>query len=771
MLRIAPLVLVFLISCSLSAKTVAGIDLSTLQRPEGLELSANERQVEKREQDRVRRAVRLIQAGKEEAATEDRYSKLDKFTIDRSHVREAGKQKIKEGTQMLEKGAENLTALYEAVQKRVSMLNEANETGLLRTWTSTDGRTVSAAFIDLVGNQLKIQTPAGDEFAVPLEKLIESDQAAAQLMDSGLKLNTEDFLNAVESGRVSQVEKFIAAGYLPPSDIHGDALTICVQKGKGGAMMLKKLIELEFEIDAYNANGQTALSVAAQKGEIQAANYLLKADASTTAEDLESSANTSQNGSSGVRLNPLLWAVHTGDDLMLTFLAKNTENLSNNMKGLVALAENEALEPISADLLSQLREIETGDQLPFQEEMNFKLKLFGLQPTMADLEKAIINRNYRPYVVTFHGYDFYEYTLDRNREYIDVLIDQWRALDQQGIPAGSYSMALAELNGWGGEKDAFEATIYLKDAVGKDHAPSMVLLGEIYEDGLIAGKEPFDAFDNYRKAAEIGDPIGMVKMGHCYEEGIHVPKDAKKAYSWYKRAADMGSTEGMAQLGRCYMENIGVVEDKRLGLEWFTKAAEANNLSAMNYLGEAFIDGTTGRSDTNKGVEWLQRSAQFGDRAALLRLGQVYSDGTVRVDEKRASRYFQQAAERGDTEAMYQIARRLTNGTGIDKNKEAAYKWYTQAADRDHLNSINQLAVCYSSGEGVTRNATKAFTLFKQAADQDHMEAVANLAICYARGLGTPVNKEESARLYLKVVNSNNAAAKTKVAVLAQEQG
>ncbi len=780
MLRIAPIILAFLVSCTLSAKIVAGIDLSTLQRPEGLELSASERRIEEREQDRVRSALRLIQAGEAEAATEDAYSKLDKATVDRSHVREAGKQKINEGTEMLKKGASNLTTLYESAGKRVAMLDEANETGLMRTWTSQDGRTVDAAFIDLIANQLKIQTPAGEDFVVPLDKLIASDQAAARLMDDGMKLNEEDFLKAVDTGRVSQVEKFIEAGYSPSPDIHGDALSLCVLKGKNGAMMLKKLIELGFDVDAYNTDGQTALSVAAKEGEIQAANYLLKADASTTANDLESSSaagfsaatdsETESTAAPQIRLNPLLWAIHQGDDFMVILLAKKTEDLSENMQGLVKLAENEALKPVSLELLNQLREIEDGDSLPFQEEMDFKLKLFGLEPTMADLEKAIINRSYRPYVIAFHGYDFYEHTLDRNREYIDLLIDNWKTLDSQDIAGGSYSMALAELNGWGGEKDALEATIYLKSAADRDHTPSMILLGKIYEDRLVLGFEPYDAFNYYRKAAEIGDPMGMVKMGHCYEHGIHVTKDEKKAYSWYKRATDLGSTEGMAQLGRCYTENIGVIENTRTGLDWFTKAAEAGNLSAMNFLAEAFIQGSGGRSSAQQGIEWLQRAAEFGDRTALLRLGQVYSDGTVRVEDKRASRYYLQAAERGEPEAMYQIGQRLATGTGIDKDKTAAYKWYQQAAEREHLNAINQLAACYSSGEGVARDDSKAFMLFKKAADQDLMEAVANLAICYARGLGTPVNEDESTRLYLKVVNSGDAAAKAKVAVLSQKK-
>jgi TPR repeat protein len=206
-------------------------------------------------------------------------------------------------------------------------------------------------------------------------------------------------------------------------------------------------------------------------------------------------------------------------------------------------------------------------------------------------------------------------------------------------------------------------------------------------------------------------------------------------------------------------------------LEWYSKSANANNLSAMYYLGDYLIAGEGARSRNAKiGVEWLKKAADFGDRFALNRLGEVYSDGTVKEDEPRASRYFLEAAERGDVAAMYAIAGRLAVGTGIDKDDVAAFKWYEKAAANGHNKATIRLAICYSSGKGVARDAKKAFKFFKQAAVDDDMEAIANLAVCYASGLGTAVNEEESTRLYLEVLNSGNQTAIAIVEVLKKEE-
>lgn len=761
MSRILPLILgLVLIVNALPAETVAGIDLSTLKRPEGLALNAEEVSIERREQGRMREALKLIEAGKYDANRKDGFSKLKQETIDNSHVREAGEQKIAKGEEMLKLAAENMELLYGEAEQRRGTMSEAADTGLLREWTNQDGRSLTALFVALDGDQLTLQAETGQEYVVPLSMLVESDHAAAKLMDDGKTLTNEDFLSTVEFGGVSEMLRFYEAGYTPDEKTQGDALTLAIKRSRVLTPMLQKLIEQGIDANQTNSEGLSALSVAAIESAQQSAKFLLESGASPTMSD-----------ATGEELTPLLWAINKGDSLMTTLLASRSEGLSENVLSLVQLAEEEQLKPIDLDMLQQLRAIDNGTGISLQDEMAFRLKLFGLEPTMASLEKCVITRSFRPYVVNYHGYDFYKYTLERNEEFMDENIKVWKALRDKESVGATYSLALAQLYGWIGYKDAEIAIENLQEGAKKDHPPSMVLLGELYEEGVYIEKNPYEAFNNYRKAAEIGDPIGMAKLGHCYEIGLHVDRDVDKAFNWYKRATDTGSTEGMAQMGRCYMEGISVKANPRVGIEWYTKAAEANNLSAMNFLGEALLQGRGQRgNNTSEGVAWLQRAAEFGDRSALLKLGFAYSDGTLREDQSLASKYFMEAAERDDTEAMYQIARRLATGNGVQKDPNAAFKWYEAAAGRGHLDAENQAAVAYSSGVGVAQDEVKAFKIFKKVAAQGHMEANANLAVCYARGLGTTIDEQESSRLYLEVVNSGNETAKAIVKVLTQEQ-
>jgi TPR repeat protein len=190
----------------------------------------------------------------------------------------------------------------------------------------------------------------------------------------------------------------------------------------------------------------------------------------------------------------------------------------------------------------------------------------------------------------------------------------------------------------------------------------------------------------------------------------------------------------------------------------------------MFFLGEALLKGDELRKDPQEGIEWLKRAADFGDLSALVPLGIAYSDGTVREDLTLANMYFEEAAERGDAEAMYRYANNLRNGKGISKNEKEAFRWYEKASAEGHLDAMNQLAICYNSGFGTTKNQKKAFDLFEKAASLGQMQATANLAVCYAKGLGVPVNQDESTRLYLQVINSNDQAAKEILRLLEKDK-
>ena len=62
-----------------------------------------------------------------------------------------------------------------------------------------------------------------------------------------------------------------------------------------------------------------------------------------------------------------------------------------------------------------------------------------------------------------------------------------------------------------------------------------------------------NVLENYRKAAENGDPEAMANLGYMYQEGLGTPQNYSKAISWFRKAADKGSAKAMLSLGFVYL--------------------------------------------------------------------------------------------------------------------------------------------------------------------------------------------------------------------------
>lgn len=760
MTRIYPLLfcLFFLIS-QLSSEEVAGIDLDSLERPSGVSLNSQEILQERSAKRSIREALRLIDLGKTEAKTEDRFSKLMNRTVDKSDVRRAGEKKIEEGEVMLVQAAETLKEIYSNARKRAKSSFEAEIEGLVHEWTSTDGRTLSASLISMTDDNITVKSLDGVKFVIPLKRLIKTDWLVAKILDAGRGYNATGFLQAVASGNPEEVQHFIESGFEPPREIHGEAFLESIAM-KQSYDMLRLLIKYGLNVNAHSADGVSPLSLAVQAGKLAAVRILLTADADPMLAD-----------AAEPELSPIVWSLHELDPVITTLLfMESKERLGPILSSLAEFVNTDYFKPISLEKAKRLQEAVDGKKLSYSDSHAFKLSLLGFEMTISDLEKVIIAKELRPLVISYHKQGFYRHTIRRNQEFIRSLIELWEQQHEAGEHAASYSLALAYLEGWGGLEESDRAKEYLTAAIKAEHAPSMILKGEIFEEGLLGETNAFEAYNLYRKAAALSDPMGMVKLGHCFENGISVDQNLGKAISWYERAIENGSTEGMAQLGRCYLNGIGVGKNASLALEWYSKAAETNNPSAMFFLGEELLSGEKIRKNANEGLQWLKRAAEFGELDALVPLGIAYTDGTVRQDLRLANSYFKEAAERGNVEAMYLYANNLRDGGGVAKNEKEAFKWYEKAAEENHLGSIYQLAVCYSSGKGVRRDQKKAFKLFKKASSRGHMQASANLAVSYAKGLGVAVDEEEATRLSLEVINSNDASAKEILSLLPQEK-
>lgn len=89
----------------------------------------------------------------------------------------------------------------------------------------------------------------------------------------------------------------------------------------------------------------------------------------------------------------------------------------------------------------------------------------------------------------------------------------------------------------------------------------------------------------------------------------------------------------------------------------------------------------------------------------------------------------QQAAERGDAEAQFQLAKMYTFGIHMETDHDKAFLWYAKAAGQKHPAALNNLAVYHGKGVGTKADPDKARQLVAEAAALEQPHALVNQAL------------------------------------------
>jgi TPR repeat protein len=302
---------------------------------------------------------------------------------------------------------------------------------------------------------------------------------------------------------------------------------------------------------------------------------------------------------------------------------------------------------------------------------------------------------------------------------------------------------------------------------------AMAELARKYEKGLGCPRDIGKALVYYKRSASLGEPTAMVALGDLYHEGVCVPPDLKYATDMFRQAADKGFAPGMMRYGeilessgrrpegmvwvrRAAMKGYGPAMTK-LGdvladVEWYRRAVAAKHPPAFARLAEnvpsteavellrqgAELGDPTAQSryarrieatDRAKAIELYRAAAPAGDAVAMSRLG-FYSE-----TEGDKLLWYTKAAEAGDGDALYWMARRAENSG----NKDEALRLYRRAVGKGHTGATAQLAkltgdktMLKAAAEAGDADAlysvakeTGDQALMKRAAELGHVEALA----------------------------------------------
>jgi localization factor PodJL len=159
------------------------------------------------------------------------------------------------------------------------------------------------------------------------------------------------------------------------------------------------------------------------------------------------------------------------------------------------------------------------------------------------------------------------------------------------------------------------------------------------------------------------------------------------------------------------------------------------------------VQAVTGLGDLPSGLgsTGLRKAAQGGDARAVYELASRAADGTgVARDPKLALRLFERAAVAGLAPAQFRLANMFEKGIGTGRDASLARVWYGRAAERGNAKAMHNLAVLYAEGVTGKPDYTTATEWFRRAAELGVRDSQYNLAILLGRGLGAPADLGQS---------------------------
>lgn len=156
--------------------------------------------------------------------------------------------------------------------------------------------------------------------------------------------------------------------------------------------------------------------------------------------------------------------------------------------------------------------------------------------------------------------------------------------------------------------------------------------------------------------------------------------DVRNALSTLKK--DEGKNCPMTDywLGYICLTASGAARDTLLGAKLVEQAAKNGYPEAMYSIGFTYLNGLGGKKDEALAKQWLIKASQAGIPVAFTVLGTMYE----KTDPAQAATAYQQAADRGDAIAMYNLALLYRDGRGVTKNDYQFRTWLGLSAQRNY---------------------------------------------------------------------------------------
>lgn len=138
---------------------------------------------------------------------------------------------------------------------------------------------------------------------------------------------------------------------------------------------------------------------------------------------------------------------------------------------------------------------------------------------------------------------------------------------------------------------------------------------------------------------------------------------------------------------------------------------------------------------------------------------------------EEAFKYFCQADEYGNPDALFEKAYAFGVGQGVAQDKVRALKLYEIAAFQGSKTAQYNTGIYYQNGSGCEKDLKKAFTWFLKAAENGHVNAMNKVGCYYAEGTGVPKNMSKAKEWLIKALQSGAKDAAASIEKYGSELG
>jgi TPR repeat protein len=353
-------------------------------------------------------------------------------------------------------------------------------------------------------------------------------------------------------------------------------------------------------------------------------------------------------------------------------------------------------------------------------------------------------------------------------------IDEARRLFAQvaaeGDMRGAYQLGRSLADEADGPPDHAAAARWYRWGAEHGHPPCARELGTAYELSRGLSRDPAEAMRWYGIAAEQGDAAAMRLIGLMVLRGDGVRQDAAAACRWLEAAAEREDQDAALALAGLYERGDGVATDPPTAAHWYWVAAgeaedqypapvlaglrrlvpaldrlaASGDADAQFYLARVKTEGI----DERRSLQYMQAAARQGHTEACYAMAILYRDGQrglprdldtsfrwchasasagwwpaqhdlglmyargygVPTDIEEARRWFQRAAEQGDTQSMFELW--LTAAGRPQADREEALRWLRLAAAGGVQDAMWYLGDAYLDGDCVPRDPIQAARWF-----------------------------------------------------------